>query len=188
MNSCLISYDWNNGKMQLTKLNQEGQMVWKKDFLSGKSFIHPSDVEFGIKGEIYVLEYGSAWRDNVDGKLKKVTYSEIPIVEEQGLASDSRLVGMDLNHQGTLLMSKSTCFSCHQANNQSVGPSFANVAKRYENQEGADVTLAKKILAGGSGSWGEVPMPPHPQFNEEQLSQIVDVILSVGISGHKESK
>lgn len=185
LDRCLITYDWNNGNMQLTKIDQNNKMEWKEKFLDGKQFIHPSDVEMGLDGSMYVLEYGSKWRNNTDGKLKKITYSETKLEEKVIAKQDPRLAGIPLNHPATNLLTQSTCLSCHHSKEKSLGPSYAAVALRYEKVKDADKLLAQKILNGGAGAWGEIPMPAHPQFNEEQLSQMVDAILSVGISGHK---
>lgn len=186
LDSCLITYDWNNGRMQLTKLTKSGEMEWKEDWLKSKKFVHPSDVEMGPDGAMYVLEYGSAWYDSTDGKLKKVTYSTggNEVVSNEG--PDPRIAGMDPKHPGTLIISQAICLSCHQTQVKSVGPSLLEVANRYDGQAGAAATLTQKILKGGAGVWGQIPMPPNPQFNEEQVSQIVDAILSMDKGGHKE--
>lgn len=185
MNSCLITYDWNNGRMQLTKLDSKGGMEWKADFLSGKKFVHPSDIELGPNGTMYILEYGSGWYDSNDGKLKRVTYSDTKLENERNDSVDPRLAGLDINHPGTLLLSESSCLSCHQTQNNSIGPSYLKVAERYLGKDGADQTLTKKILNGGVGVWGNVPMPGQPQYNKEQVSQMVDAILSLDTGGHK---
>jgi len=54
LDSCLITFDWNSGKMQLTKLDKNGKMEKKYDFLSSKKFIHTSDVEMGADGSMYI--------------------------------------------------------------------------------------------------------------------------------------
>ena len=186
MDSCLITYDWNNGHMQLTKLDGKGEMVWKEDFLKGKKFIHPSDVEMGADGAMYVLEYGSGWYDSNDGKLKKITYSKDELADSGADETDPRLEGLDMKLPGTMLLAEATCLSCHQTQNKSIGPRYVDVAARYKDVDGAQELLSEKILKGGAGVWGDIPMPPHPQYTEEQLSQMVDVILSLDTGGHKE--
>ena len=186
LDSCLITYDWNSGHMQLTKLNDDNKMEWKSNFLEGKSFIHPSDVEVGADGVMYVLEYGSGWYNSKDGKLKKVTYSKTVIASTEEDEVDARLVGLDLKHPGTLLLAEATCLSCHQTQAKSIGPRYVDVAQRYKNVEGAEKMLEAKIMNGGVGAWGEIPMPPHPQYNDEQISQMVDAILSMDAGGHED--
>lgn len=186
MDGCLITFDWNNGRMQLTKLNAAGDMEWKEDWLGSKKFIHPSDVAMGPDGAMYVLEYGSVWYDGTDGKLKKVTYNKAPQTQPEEKAQDPRLAGLPEGHPGTLLLSESTCISCHQTQVQSIGPRYVDVADRYRGKGDAAAALTQKILKGGGGVWGQIPMPPNPQYNEEQVSQMVDVILSLKPGGHKE--
>jgi cytochrome c len=186
LDNCLLTYDWNNGRMQLTKLNKSGEMQWKEDWLHSKKFIHPSDVEVGSDGIMYVLEYGSSWYDSTDGKLKKVTYSKEghQVLAQEG--PDPRIAGMDPKHPGTNIISQAICLSCHQTQVRSVGPSLVEVATRYRDKPEAAAMLTQKIIKGGAGAWGEVPMPPNAQYNEEQVSQIVDAILTMDLGGHKE--
>ncbi|MBK1855691.1 PQQ-dependent sugar dehydrogenase [Verrucomicrobiaceae bacterium 5K15] len=185
LDGCLITYDWNNGRMQLTKLDKEGNMEWKEDWLHSKKFIHPSDVELGPDGSMYVLEYGSKWYNGKNGKLKRVTFTKAgdQVVKNDGL--DPRLEGLKKDHPGTQLLAKSTCLSCHQTQEKSVGPSYSDVADLYRDKENAADLLTQKVMKGGVGAWGKVPMPPNPQYNEEQVSQMVDAILSLKPGGHK---
>ncbi|MEM9080597.1 MAG: PQQ-dependent sugar dehydrogenase [Verrucomicrobiota bacterium] len=185
LDGCLVTYDWNNGRFQLTKLKESGGYEWKQSWLGKHKFIHPSDAEMGPDGSLYVLEYGSQWYDGTDGALKRVSYSaEKQEVVEDGL--DPRLTGLDGEHPGTQLLSAAICLSCHQTQVKSVGPSYVEVAEKYREDENAVVYLTEKILRGGAGVWGEVPMPPHPQFNEEQASQMVEAILTLRSGGHEE--
>jgi len=85
----------------------------------------------------------------------------------------------EITNPGLGLMRKSTCFACHISDAASAGPSYELVAKKYAHQSGGREMLAKKILSGGSGVWGPVPMPPHPQHNLEQTRRMVDWILSL---------
>lgn len=185
LDGCLITYDWNNGKMQLSKLDSEGQLVWKKNWLHSKKLIHPADVEMGSDGSMYVLEYGSGWYNSDNGKLKRVTYSSEK-QESTKEEPDERLAGINPEHPGYGLLAEAVCLSCHQTQSASIGPRYLDVAMRYREDESAAETLAQKIMKGGVGVWGEIPMPPNPQYNEEQVSQMVDAILSMAPEGHKE--
>lgn len=185
VDGCLITFDWNNGRMQLTKLNSTGDMEWKEDWLGDKKFVHPSDVAMGPDGAMYVLEYGSVWYDGTDGKLKKVTYSAEPIDEDEEKTLDPRLAGLQEDHPGTHLLAESNCISCHQTQVQSIGPRYVDVADRYRGKSDAVQMLIEKILKGGGGVWGQIPMPPNPQYNEEQVSQMVEALLALEPGGHK---
>jgi len=72
------------------------------------------------------------------------------------------------------------CTACHHQDNKLVGPAFVQIAERYaSDQASARTQLVQKIKAGGKGNWGEIPMPPHPQYAEEDLGEVVDYILSL---------
>jgi cytochrome c len=58
-----------------------------------------------------------------------------------------------------------------------IGPSYADVAAKYENTEENVTMLAGKIIAGGAGVWGEVMMSPHPSLSEEDAKDMVRYIL-----------
>lgn len=58
------------------------------------------------------------------------------------------------------LAEKQGCLGCHAAAVKLVGPSYQDVAARYAGKADAAATLAQRMRAGGSGQWGDVPMPP----------------------------
>jgi cytochrome c len=76
------------------------------------------------------------------------------------------------------MMQESDCFSCHRVNQKVVGPAFAEVAERYAGKPDAVSKLVGKVKNGGAGSWGELPMPPHPQLTDAQLKTIVEWVLA----------
>lgn len=73
----------------------------------------------------------------------------------------------------------SNCFSCHAVNHKVVGPAFAAVAKRFAHQPGAKAVLIHAVKYGHVGTWGDIPMPPHPDLTEQQLDEVVTWVLSV---------
>lgn len=78
---------------------------------------------------------------------------------------------------GKALIAGSDCLACHTETNKLVGPSYAEVAKKYKE---ADISkLAKKIIDGGAGSWGEIPMSPHPTISQDDAEAMVKYILSI---------
>ncbi|MDQ8203506.1 PQQ-dependent sugar dehydrogenase [Pelagicoccus sp. SDUM812003] len=80
--------------------------------------------------------------------------------------------------QGRIAMTESDCLACHKEQETSIGPSFEQIALRYRDMDGANSLLANKIIKGGAGNWGEVPMPGHASMSETEVSKIVDWILS----------
>ena len=60
-----------------------------------------------------------------------------------------------------------------------MGPAYADVAKKYENNAKNVKMLAEKIIAGGQGNWGEIPMAAHPNVSQEDAEAMVKYILSI---------
>lgn len=78
---------------------------------------------------------------------------------------------------GYALINGSDCLSCHKDTEKFIGPSYAEVAAKYSD---ADIDLlASKIIDGGSGVWGQVPMQAHPNISKEDAKKMVEYILSM---------
>lgn len=75
------------------------------------------------------------------------------------------------------LAQKSGCLACHAADKKVVGPSFKEIAAKYKGDKGAEANLAHKVVKGGSGVWGQIPMPPN-NVSEAQAQQLVKWILA----------
>jgi cytochrome c len=80
---------------------------------------------------------------------------------------------------GAQLIAKSDCQTCHKEQEKLVGPAFVDVAKKYSSSPGAIDTLANKIIKGGSGNWGTVPMAPHAAISMDDARTMVKYILSL---------
>lgn len=70
------------------------------------------------------------------------------------------------------------CMACHAVATKIVGPSYKDVAKKYAGDKAAADKLAAKIIKGGSGVWGAVPMPANPQVSEADAKKLTAWILS----------
>jgi cytochrome c len=80
---------------------------------------------------------------------------------------------------GRRLIEGSDCLACHQLNRKSIGPAYADVARKYHDDSTAVARLVRKIRQGGSGVWGSVTMPAHPALTDAQASAMVAYILSL---------
>jgi cytochrome c len=76
------------------------------------------------------------------------------------------------------LAQSKNCFACHAMDKKLVGPSYMDVAKKYKGDAGADANLVKKIINGGGGVWGTIPMPPNP-VKEDEAKLLAEWILSM---------
>ena len=76
------------------------------------------------------------------------------------------------------LATAKNCMACHAVDKKLVGPSYKDIAKKYAGQKDAEAKLAEKVIKGGSGAWGPVPMPANPQVSTAESKQLVGWILS----------
>jgi cytochrome c len=70
------------------------------------------------------------------------------------------------------------CLACHAVDKKLVGPAYTEVSKKYKGNKGAEAGLIKKVINGGGGVWGTIPMPPNP-VKEDEAKLLVEWILSL---------
>jgi len=80
---------------------------------------------------------------------------------------------------GKMLISKSDCMGCHSPENKMVGPAYVTIAQTYPMTDANVTALSQKIINGGSGKWGQIPMTPHPAITSPDAKKIVKYILSL---------
>ena len=76
------------------------------------------------------------------------------------------------------LAQKKNCMACHAVDKKVIGPAFKDVAAKYAGDKEAPAKLATKVMKGGSGAWGQIPMPANPQVSEAEAKQLVEWVLS----------
>jgi cytochrome c len=77
------------------------------------------------------------------------------------------------------LAQKKNCLACHAIDKKVLGPAYKDVAAKYAGQKDAVDKLAAKILKGGAGVWGNVPMPANPQVSDAEAKPLVQWILTL---------
>lgn len=82
-------------------------------------------------------------------------------------------------HADLALATSKNCMSCHAVDKKLVGPAYKDVAAKYKADKAAADRLATKVMKGGGGAWGAVPMPSNPQVNDAEAKKIVAWILSL---------
>ncbi len=82
-------------------------------------------------------------------------------------------------HANPELADKKNCMACHSVDRKIMGPAFKDVAARYAGQKDAVDKLAQKVVKGGGGVWGALPMPAHPQVSDAEARQLVQWILQL---------
>ncbi|MEY3619799.1 MAG: hypothetical protein RLZZ391_165 [Bacteroidota bacterium] len=79
--------------------------------------------------------------------------------------------------KGLALVAGSDCLTCHKVAEKNIGPAYQEVAAKYENTDDNIAMLAGKIIKGGSGNWGAIPMTPHANLSQDDAEAMVKYIL-----------
>lgn len=80
---------------------------------------------------------------------------------------------------GEDLLKKNGCTACHSIDKKIVGPAYQDVTAKYKGDTAAPAKLMEKVKKGGSGVWGQVPMPPNPQVSDADLKTMISFILAL---------
>jgi cytochrome c len=76
------------------------------------------------------------------------------------------------------LAKSKNCMACHAIQTKVLGPAYKDVATKYAGDKGAEAKLVDKVMKGGSGTWGAVPMPANTQVSKEEATTLVKWVLS----------
>ena len=315
-------YDWVRARIMMITLDENNRAVKLDPFLSSTKLVHPIDIKLGNQGDLYILNYGSAWSGNTDGNLLRVRYggknrrpviklaadksvgavpltvqfssegtvdndgdpityhwdfgngdssneanpsysyqspgvftATLTVKDNQGKENqasfkvvagnerpslslelensdgyfdwgseiryrvsgqdkedgalgmadievvaeyrpdrsippskintdatstgDPRLEGMNLLLPGVKLIEANHCLACHQSNSKSVGPSYMEVALRYQDTPKDRSYLLDKIKNGGNGVYGHIPMPAQAHISDGHIKEMVTAILDM---------
>ncbi|MDX5482835.1 MAG: c-type cytochrome [Hymenobacteraceae bacterium] len=133
-------------------------------------------------------EYDQYYDQNQTGATDESTVTDTKVGADAGVneMTDSPMVAKEENvalaseyEKGAHLISMSDCLSCHEVDRRLIGPSYVEVAQKYAfNDKNVDY-LAGKIIEGGAGVWGQVPMTPHPDLKEADAKEMARYILSL---------
>jgi len=137
------------------------------------------------------IKYAARVSDHEDGSLEDgripadrvivtAEYLKEGAPTEPVVVAGHRSAAPDPHADAKKLLTTSDCLACHQIDRKSIGPAYTAVADKYRGDATALAKLATKIKAGGSGVWGEVMMPPHPQLTDAQTTQLAAYVLSLG--------
>jgi cytochrome c len=78
-----------------------------------------------------------------------------------------------------VLIAASDCKTCHSINKKIIGPTYSEIAQKYRSTPANIDKLSEKIIKGGAGVWGDVPMTPHPAMSREEAKKLVRDILQL---------
>jgi len=124
--------------------------------------------------------------------MKKITIASLAFMaligcnsngtKEEKPAADTTVVADKTQspeyQEGLALVAKNNCFTCHKVDEAFTGPTYRQVAEKYANEPDTIVShLAKKIISGGSGVWGQTPMIAHPQVSQADAEKMAKYVL-----------
>lgn len=99
-------------------------------------------------------------------------------VKEEKPATETSISDNPDYQAGLALIAKSDCLTCHKVDEPLIGPAYRDVANKYASQApGIIPQLAEKIIKGGTGVWGQVPMLPHPTISQADAETMVKYVL-----------
>src|SRR5437762_245924 len=137
----------------------------------------------GVPGgvAISIKSGNTSFKLNANKSSRLITYfkslpAQVPPVQEEGY-----------DHRGRYFMEKSDCFTCHELDKKTVGPSLHQIAQRYLRQKNAAQPLVLKVKSGGAGVWGNARMNAHPDLKETEIKTMLDYILSLKTTESKEA-
>jgi cytochrome c len=119
---------------------------------------------------VLLASCGDNANENATSANKDTTAAEKPA------ASNDISANPDYQN-GLAKISQSDCLSCHKVSEKLIGPPYQDVANKYAGSDTAVNYLVGKIIKGGKGVWGQVPMTPHPLLTEADVQQMVKYIL-----------
>lgn len=166
----------------------------------------PSGTQVGLKMRLDALPNESDYKTDGEFKVQKKEQKEIEkkqFVKLDGtllLANNSKTkIAVNLTPQPAAsntvkpegedlvmaIMAKSDCNTCHNKDVKTVGPAYIDIAKRYDNTSTVTDELINKVIKGGAGKWGDVPMTPHPDLDKQDAKVMVSYILGLDAEEEK---
>ncbi len=177
-------------KPSVTVTDKEGKKATAQ--LEIRAGNEPPEVSISIKGSnksFYSnngkIDYSVTVSDREDGSIEKgidpaSVFLSFDYLKEGKdlalLASNAEMSGDITSLRGKVAIANSDCKTCHNITEKSIGPSYMDVAKRY-NGKNAQNMLVEKIIKGGNGNWGKNVMAAHPQHSAEEAAEMVKYIL-----------
>ena len=123
---------------------------------------------------IATLSLTGCGSDSDSAAVGEAVVPEVASVEpvvEKAIEVNPEVLAADLKSLG--------CYACHAIETKRVGPSYRAVAERYRDQPESVPALVAKVINGGGGVWGPIPMVTHPHLTQEQLTPLIERILQL---------
>ncbi|MFZ5524557.1 MAG: c-type cytochrome [Pseudomonadota bacterium] len=101
------------------------------------------------------------------------------IIVSMVAAAGLMMAGVSVAADMPELAKKHGCTNCHKIDKKVVGPSWNDVAAKYKGDAEAAAKLSTKIIKGGSGAWGAIPMPGNSKISDAEVNELVTFILGL---------
>lgn len=157
--------------------NRDGYMLFPGLMeIHGKSDVHNTACMENCEATVVVIgQLPKGYTESIYGDISD-NFRGLAIMNETSSKIDEKVNGRD-SVTDFELTKKYGCVTCHDLNQNLIGPAFRAVADKYAGQKGAIAHLRKKIRNGGVGVWGNTPMPPQPDPSDAELEILVRWIL-----------
>ena len=123
----------------------------------------------------FIAACGGSGSENKTEEKKEAAATE-PAKEAEKPAAAAASDNPDYQ-KGLELIAKSDCLTCHKVEEKNIGPAYRDVANKYEASPANITMLAAKVIKGGQGVWGAVPMTPHPALTQADAEQMVKYVM-----------
>ncbi|MGL3000492.1 c-type cytochrome [Flavobacterium sp. RSSB_23] len=108
-----------------------------------------------------------------------ISVSVLSAFSDYELIPKSKVVPTEQPSEGEKLIAKQDCATCHKIDKKVIGPSYLDIAKKYPMNDKNINYLSDKIIKGGSGVWGAIPMAAHGALKKDDAKKIAKYILSL---------
>lgn len=132
-----------------------------------------------IAAGLYACGGGESTETQTQPISNATTEEAAPAPAQEPAAAPATAEAAAPKKDGQALINGSDCRTCHKDDSKLIGPAYQDVAKKYENNAANVKMLTEKIIQGGQGNWGEIPMAGHPNLSQEDATAMVEYILSM---------
>jgi cytochrome c len=99
--------------------------------------------------------------------------------EKKATTTEQKAEANPIKDKAMTIIAGSDCRTCHLVDEKSTGPAWRDVANKYADSSNAVEYLSHKIISGGSGVWGQVPMAAHPNMPQEDAETLAKYVLQL---------
>ena len=173
-----------NSETEIMVGNELPELSWKITGGNSSFYWPDAPVDIDYKVDVTDAEDGKLSDGSLDASRVIVSFDYLAEGNDKVLAmkNHSDMSDAAQSSVGLNLINASDCMACHKESDKSIGPSYMDIANKYATIAGSTEMLGNKIINGGSGNWGQVPMAAHPGLSTTEANQMVEYILSLSES------